>query len=120
MKKVYTPEEMTELMVFSDDSYGKGYSDFSYALSEVFSDEQVDSIIARFAEFIDSLVERGEYNIDSKRIRVLSKPDYPKDITNCYDNKDAYNTLVTCCGSEDVVVFVDNVGWLEIGCNFGH
>jgi hypothetical protein len=69
-----------------------------------------DSFRARIVGFLDSCsddVAKTEGFIESV-IKV-----------NEFNNETEYNSLVTCCGSSDKFIVIDDI-LFEIGCNFGH
>lgn len=94
------------MKVWAAEQNKEGYQ--TPSLEEVFGNDAND-IREAFEEFIESLVERGECCIDSKRIAVaLDK-----------ESMELYDTFITCCGSEDIGKEVNGVLYM-FGANFGH
>lgn len=76
-------------------------------ISKVFN----NNVKIKYKEFLKMLKDRGECYIDAYRIVELinknAKP--PKE----------YLELNTCCGSEDIVIMIDDVYYM-MGANYGH
>lgn len=95
---------------FSKEAIPKAWDgDFAkHTIFEVFPVEHSDEIETQFYLFIEGVEAEEEY-VDSLRIGKLDDR----------ESMDAYGELVTCCGSIDREVTINNVVYV-FGCNFGH
>lgn len=92
------------------DSIPKAYSmeKHHFQIYEVFNHVDAVLIEKEFNKYV-SLMNSKESCVDSFRIGL----------TDDIDSMNEYNTYISCCGSDDRVIKINNTNY-TFGCNFGH
>ena len=86
----------------------KAYGNGTYAIFEIFNNEDALIITKKFKKYIKQMKEQEDC-VDSFRIGLVSDKQSMKE----------YKKLVTCCGSNDTKVKINGKEYM-FGCNYGH